>query len=268
MGIFEAKNFGDFLKIHMKNLPNKGRGLLRSIAIATDIHSTTLSQAVKGTRLFSLEQVASICQYLGLSETETKYALLLSQVERAGTETLRKIYTQELQSFKKQALDISSAVPKRKILAEEQKAIFYSNWYYTAITVLSSLPNLNEPFALSQRLGISKQKTNQAIRFLINSGICLEKNGKIETNANATTYLDADSPFLDRHLSNWRIQAMEKHPNIDETQLAFTSPMSLSKEDAKKIRTLIVDLIRQAHKICEPSACEEAYFLNIDWIKF
>jgi hypothetical protein len=44
--------------------------------------------------------------------------------------------------------------------------------------------------------------------------------------------------------------------------------MSLSKEDAQNIRNLIVDLIAQVNEIRVPSKCEEAYFLNIDWIKF
>lgn len=268
MRIYESKRFSDFLEKYLKTLPNNGRGVLRSIAVTTGIHSTTLSQAVKGGRPFSLEQVASICQYLGLNELETKYALLLSQEERAGTEILRKIFASELKILKQQASELVHNIKRDKVLPEEGKAIFYSNWFYSAVAVLSSIPSCNNVTALSNRLGLSKQKTNQVIGFLVNAGLCTDKGGKIESGTNST-HLEAGSPFISRHHSNWRIKAIEKHPNLDnETEMAYSSPMSLSKQDAEKIRSMIVDFVKKVNQIRDPSPCEEAYFLNIDWIKF
>jgi len=268
MRIYESKSFSGFLNKYLKTLPNKGRGTLRSISIATGIHSTTLSQAVKGGRPFSLEQVVNICQYLGLSELETKYALLLSQEERAGTEVLRKIFATELKVLKQQASELVHNVKRDKVLPEEEKALFYSNWFYSAIAVLSSIPSLSSANALSSRLGLSKQKTNQVIGFLVNAGLCTDKGGKIEPGT-YSTHLEAGSPFISRHHSNWRIKAIEKHPNLDnETEMAYSSPMSLSKQDADKIRSMIVDFVKKVNQIREPSASEEAYFLNIDWLKF
>jgi uncharacterized protein (TIGR02147 family) len=267
MRIFDAKTFSGFLKKHLKTLPNQGRGVLRGISLATGIHSTTLSQAVKGGRPFSLEQVADICQYLGLSEFETKYALLLLQSERAGTESLREFFAKELKLVRNEALEIVHVVKRDQVLSEEENAIFYSNWYYSAMAVLSSLPGLNNSTALSARSGLSKQKTNQVISFLVKSGLCIEKNGKIEPGPNST-HLEAGSPFISRHHGNWRIKAMEKHPNLDhESEMAYSSPMSLSKQDAEQIREMIVDFVKKVNKIRDPSPCEEAYFLNIDWIK-
>ncbi|MBK9322340.1 MAG: DUF4423 domain-containing protein [Bdellovibrionaceae bacterium] len=267
MRIFEAKTFGDFLKKYLKTLPNRGRGALRGISVATGIHSTTLSQAVKGARHFSLEQVADICRYLGLSELETKYALLLSQAERAGTDILREFFFKELKLLRQQSLELVHVVKQDKILTDNEKAIFYSNWYYGALAVLSSIPGLNNPISLSSRTGLSRQRANHAIEFLVRTGICVDKNGKIEPGTNST-HLEAGSPLVSRHHGNWRIKAMEKHPNLDlETEMAYSSPMSLAKQDANRIRALIVDLVKKVSEIRTPSPCEEAYFLNIDWIK-
>lgn len=267
MKVFEAKTVSDFLKKYLKSLPNGGRGELRRLSLATGIHTTTLSQAVKGGRPFSMEQVANICCYLGLNELETKYALLLLQVERAGTEVLREILNRELKALKHQALDLVHVVKRDKILSEAEKAVFYSNWYFSAIAVFSSIPSLQNVSSLITRTGLSKQKINQAIEFLVKSGICVEKNGRIEQGTNST-HLEAKSPLVSRHHSNWRIKAMEKHPNLDdETEIAYSSPMSISKEDANRIRTFVVDLVKKVSEIRDPSACEEGYFLNIDWIK-
>ncbi len=267
MRIFEVKTFSDYLRKYLKTLPHKGRGVLRGISLATGIHSTTLSQAVKGDRPFSLEQVASICVYLGLGELETKYALVLLQAERAGTEVLRSIFANELKLLKQQALELVHVVKKDKVLSAEEKALFYSNWYYSALAVLSSIPGLDNSSTLSSRIGLSKQKANQVIGFLVKSGVCTDRNGKIEPGSNST-HLEAHSPLVSRHHGNWRIKAMEKHPNLDhEFEMAYSSPMSLSKQDGIRIRQLIVDLVKKVNEIREPSPSEDAYFLNIDWIR-
>lgn len=268
MRIFEAKTFSDYLRKHLKNLPHKGRGVLRGISVHTGIHSTTLSQAVKGDRPFTLEQAESICQYLGLKELETKYALVLLQKERAGTEALRLIFSNELIHLKQQAFELVHVVKRDKVLTDEDKSLFYSNWYYSGLAVLSSLPDLKNSTSLATRTGLSKQRVNQAIDFLVRSGVCVDKSGKIEPGTNST-HLEAQSPLISRHHGNWRIKAMEKHPNLDpELELAYSSPMSISKQDAIKIRQLIVELVKNVNEIRDPSPCQEAYFLNIDWIRF
>jgi uncharacterized protein (TIGR02147 family) len=265
--IFEHKTFSDFLTLYLKTLPNKGRGELRRLSIKTGIHSTTLSQAVKGVRPFSLEQVANICQYLGLNELETKYALLLLQVERAGTETLREIFISELKLLKHQTLDLVHVVKRGKDLSEAEKAVFYSNWYYSGIATFCSIPGLQNVSSLSNQTGLSKQRTNQVLDFLIRSGLCVEKNGRIEPGTNST-HLESGSPLVSRHHGNWRVKAMEKHPNLDgETEIAYSSPMSISKKDAAKVRALIMDFVKKVASIRDPSPSEEGYFLNIDWLK-
>jgi uncharacterized protein (TIGR02147 family) len=265
--IFETKTISDFLRKYLKALPNKGRGELRRLSEATGIHSTTLSQALRGDRPFSLEQVANICRYLGLNDFETKYALLLLQSERAGTQVLREIFEAELKALRQQALELVNVVKRDKNLSEAEKAIFYSNWYYSAIAVLSSVPGLQTATSLSAKTSLSLQKTNQALEFLVRSGLCEEKNGKIGPGTHST-HLDAKSPLVSRHHGNWRIKAMEKHPGLNsETEMAYSSPMSISKSDANKIRSLLVELVREVSEIRGPSPCEEGYFLNIDWIR-
>ena len=81
-------------------------------------------------------------------------------------------------------------------------------------------------------------------------------------------HLEANSPFVGRHHSSWRQKAIERHPVISEGEIAYSSPMSLSKSDAEMIRNLVVKWVEEVNKIRDPSPCEVVYFLNIDWIKF
>ena len=61
---------------------------------------------------------------------------------------------------------------------------------------------------------------------------------------------------------------MERHPAMDTSrELAFTSPMALSREDAAKIRARLVDVIDEVCRTAAPSPSETAYFLNVDWLE-
>lgn len=267
MKIFDSKTFWEFLGAYLRALPNRGHGELRKISAASGIHTTTLSQAIKGNRPFSLEQIEKICDYLGLSELETKFALAMHQHERAGTERLRKIFASELESLKEKSTDLSHVLNKEKLLTDSEKAVFYSNWYYTAIAVLSSIEGNRDVAALSSRLHLSKRVVNQAVEFLLNTGICVKRDGLIEPGTKST-HLDSGSPLLNRHHGNWRIRAMNRHPNLQlDKEICYSSPMSLSQADAAIIRSMLVSLVKQVNEIRDPSPCEEAYCLNLDWFR-
>lgn len=54
----------------------------------------------------------------------------------------------------------------------------------------------------------------------------------------------------------------------NENDLFFTSPMSLSKEAAEKIRQELPAFIEKISKIVIPSKSEVIRCLNIDWFEY
>jgi hypothetical protein len=54
--------------------------------------------------------------------------------------------------------------------------------------------------------------------------------------------------------------------NIEE-DFALTSPMTLSREDALKVRELMMKSVEKILAINKPSSSEELRILNIDWLK-
>jgi len=265
--IYLFSDYRKFLKDTIASRPAKGRGELQRIAKFAGIHSSILSQVFQGKRELTSEQAASVAHYLELSEPETTYFLLLTQSARAGTERLRKIVRKQLDELKAAQTQIASRVKSTRSLSHEEKAIFYSSWFYSAIRVLSALPEFTTKEALRKKVRLSPEKFRGVLGFLLENGLCLEENGKISPGP-LWTHLEGDSPLVARHHANWRIKAMEKHPSMDNAQeLAFTSPMALSKSDAQKIRARLVDSIDQICKIAAPSESEAVYFLNVDWLE-
>ena len=265
MKIFEFSDYRDFVIKTVRSLPKAGRGEFLKIAKHLGIHTSTLSQVLSGTKHLTLDQACSLGDYFGLNDLETEYLLQLVEFERAGTERLRATLKKQMSRLREKSKELSAVVPGKRTLSEEEKAIFYSNWFYPGIWALTSIPGYQTSDAISKYFGLPKLLVNQVISFLVSTGLCAGENGSLRPG---TTYvhLESDSPFIGRHHASWRQKAIERHPVLTESEIAYSSPMSLSREDAKEIRKLIVGWVDQANKIRDPSPCESLYFLNIDWI--
>lgn len=267
MKIFEFSDYRGFITLTVRSLPKAGRGEYLRIAKHLGIHTSTLSQVLSGIKNFTLDQACALADYFGFSELETQYLIYLVELERAGTERLKGTLKKQMGRIKEQSRALSAVVPGKRALSEEEKAVFYSNWFYPGIWALTSIPGYQTPDAISKYFGLPKLLVNRVISFLVSTGLCLEDKGLLQPG---TTYvhLEADSPFIGRHHASWRQKAMERHPILSESEIAYSSPMSLSREDAEKIRKLVIEWVEQANKIRDPSPCEALYILNIDWIKF
>ena len=267
MRIFEFSDYRIFVAQTVRALPKAGRWEFLKIAKHLRIHTSTLSQVLSGIKNFTLDQACALADYFGFNELETQYLLHLVELERAGTERLRATLKKQMAQIRERSRALSEVVPGKRALSEEEKAVFYSNWFYPGIWALTSIPSHQTQDAISKYFRLPRLLVNRVVSFLLSTGLCVEEGGFLRPG---TTYvhLEADSPLIGRHHASWRQKAIERHPVLTETEIAYSSPMSLSKQDAEKIRKLVVEWVEQANKIRDPSPCEVLYFLNIDWIKF
>lgn len=267
MRITDFSDYRDFVTNTVRALPKGGRGEFLKIAKHLGIHTSTLSQVLSGLKHLTLDQACSLSHYFGMNELETQYLLHLVEYDRAGTERLRATLTKQMARIKEQSRDLSSVLLSKRTLSGEEKAIFYSNWFYPGIWALTSIPGYQTRESIARYFGLPKLLVNQVVSFLLSTGLCTEENYAL---APGTTYvhLEADSPLIGRHHASWRQKAIERHPVLSESEIAYSSPMSLSREDADRIRKLIVGWVEQVNKIRDPSPCEVLCFLNIDWIRF
>lgn len=264
--VFRAKTYQDFIRETIRKMPNNGRGELLRLATHIEIHTSTLSQILADKKHLTLEQASAAADFFGLSELEARCFLLLVSRDRAGTNSLKRRYESELKEIRSKALDLKEIIPQDRPLSEEEKAIFYSNWFYTAIWAQTSIEGFQTRDALQKHFNLPRKLVNDVVGFLIETNICIEKKGKLSPGLQYT-HLSADSPLLSRHHANWRIKAMERHPNLFEGEICYTSPMTLSRSDVQLVKRLIADLVTEVNKIRDPSPCEELFCLNIDWFK-
>lgn len=265
VSIFEASNYRIFIQKRFHERPKRGYGQAHKLAVYLGVHTTLISQVLKGLKSFTLEQAAGVSDFLGLNEMESEFFLLLVQLDRAGSESLKKILRRQIQALRQKSSEIAARLPSAK-LSDEKRAIFYSDWTYAAVRQLTALPEYQTMDAMAERLGLSLRQVKGIVDFLLSAGLCKEERGRLAIGP-SRTHLEASSPWVRVHHTNWRQKAIQQMKQEEEAQLHYTSPMTLAKADAVRIREMIIQFLEKVDQVMDPSPSEELHCLNIDWFK-
>ncbi len=266
--IYDYLDYKDFVRDFLRNSPKQGRGQLAKFAEVAQTHKATISQVFSGDKHLSCEQAVRIAKYMGLRPKQVTFFILLVDYERAGSEDLRQIYREQIEELRTKNQDLSQRLPKGHELSGEDRAVFYSSWIYSAVRVLSSIPGYQTREQIRKKLNLSDEVVGKAIEFLLRCGLCVERGtGKIAPGLQST-YIESKSPLVVSHHGNWRVKAMEKHPQLSPVdELSFTAPFSLSARDAKKIREILAQSVEKIDGMIAESPCERMFCLNVDWFE-
>ena len=266
ISVYAYKDFRSFIRDRFAEMPRKGYGQSHRLAKHLGVHTTLVSQIMKGVKVFSLEQAHAACEFLGLDELETDYFVLLVQKEKAGSAHLKNYFEKKLSGLRAHTSELVNRLKSQRGLDEGTRAIFYSHWKYSAARQLTAIPGHASIDAIAGALDLSLKDTKRVMDLLVHHGLCVEKKGKFLIGPSAT-HLEASSPWTYVNHLNWRQKAMEEYRNDHASKLHYTCPMTLSRADAEKVRAAIVKLLEDVDRILEPSPSEELHCLNIDWFR-
>lgn len=264
MDIFEYQNYKIFVKKYIRLLPKNGRGEFRRLAQFVGVNSTYISQIFNGDKLLNLEQGILVCEYFGLKSLEKDYFLVLVELERAGNKQLREHFIHKKNELQNQSRDLKNRIPAVFEFSEENKAVFYSDWLYSAISLLSSINGYNSIDQIANYFDVSRKRTNNIMDFLLKTGLCVDDKGKLRLGP-SSIHLSSESPWINSLHRNWRLKALESLKTDNAGKLHYSSPMTLSISDAEKIRSKIVKMIEEVGKAVDASPSEGLFCLNVDW---
>lgn len=267
MNLFEFTDFREYLEAFVKTQPRNGHGYKLKIAEALRVHPTLITQILKGRKSFSNEQAYALTQFMGLSDIEKDYFLTLIDLDRAGSVSLKKFIESKLLKLRQEHAKVKNRVPVYASLSEADQALFYSQWYYSAVRLSSGISDKVTAESLQQDLNLPESLIKNVLEFLISRGLVIEKEDKTLDRGPQNTFLPSDSPMISRHHMNWRMKAIERHPRLTPEELGFSAPLTLAESDIPEVRKMCLDFIQQVSKKVSTSSAEKLACLNIDWFR-
>jgi hypothetical protein len=148
-------------------------------------------------------------------------------------------------------------------LAQEITTEYFSCWEYSAIHLLTSIPEFRTLRKISKSLHLTPREVQYFIDKLVQWGLVgktKEGFGWISGNV----HIPAGSPIARLHQRNWRERALENSKINDETSIHFTSVFSMSHSDAKKARSKILKVIKEYSEQASSSKEEALVCFNAD----
>lgn len=264
--LFDHLDYRDFIKDWIASQPNNGRGWQKKIAEHLRCQGAYVSQVLNKDTQFTLEHGNQLASFIGLSSEERDFFILLIQYQRAGSADLEKYFLQKIEKAQKDRLILRNRLKEGNELSETEKAKYYSAWYYGAIRILLTIPELRTQKAITERLKLKETQVAEALAFLLHCGLVEIKNDQYFATENVL-HLGNDSPLISKHHTNWRLKAVNSFEHPDESDLHFSAGITLSHNDVILIKKRLVDYIEELYAIAKPSEPETLCAVCIDMFK-
>lgn len=263
LSIFAYNSYHTYLCDRLGSLGSRN-GKRRDFAQKLGIHASYISLVLKGTSHLSLEQAVDANVFFGHSNEEGEFFVLLVSRDRAGTNLLRKHFQEQIDKMISLRAQVENHVDGKEIILKEIKEEYYSSYIYSAIFVLASIPEFQSPTTIANALNVPVTKVEKITLFLIRAGILERNNGTIRPGKRML-HLNNSKISIKKHHTNWRLhalQAIDRNPTLGSH---YSACFSLSKLDAVKLNSLILENLEKYLKVIGKSQEEVAYVYNFDF---
>lgn len=265
MSVFNHAEYKAYLKERLGSASRR-TGAKAAAARAIGCHTTYFSQVLNDRADLSLEQAESLNRFLGHTEEESEFFLLLVSYARAGTRFLREHFQRQIDRQLEKRLSIKERVGKRSSISPEDEAQFYSSWLYGATHVLVSIPALQEREALARYLNLPLERVTEILTLLEKVGL-IEQNGKHYAPASQLVHLGADSANVSKHHTNWRLRALRSLESKQPNDLHYSAAVSLSQKDVARIKDNMITNLKANLDVIATSKEEAAYAYCFDFFE-
>jgi uncharacterized protein (TIGR02147 family) len=262
--IFEFRRYKDYLAAWLRAQPKRGRGMQSRLARAIGCQPAYVSQVLSGAPDLSLEQADRLSRHLGHTTEERRYLQLLVQRARAGTPSLREDLEEQLAQARERQLVLKDRLKIRSVREADQPR-YFSSWHYAGVHVALTVPALRTRDAIAAYLGLPAARVAEVLDTLVSMGLARRERDGSYATGEARLHLGHDSPLIERHHSNWRLQAIRALDRRRAGDQHYSSVVTISREDALRIREDLVAAIEKVKKSVKDSPAEEIYCFSLDF---
>ncbi|MGK5082427.1 TIGR02147 family protein [Bdellovibrionota bacterium FG-1] len=259
--VFDYSDYKAFIRDLDETRP---RGFRKSLAAAIPCQTAYVSQVLNGHAHFNWEQAEAAARFLELSKPELRYFLLLVESARAGTQSLKRVIEEQLEELRERHLLLKERIGVQATLSAENQTRYYSAWYYAAVHMAVTIPSLRSRATIAKSLHLSPEVLAPVLDFLASVGLIV-KQGERYYPGTTLIHLEKNSPAIFQHHANWRLKALSMmSADVAQRNVHYSTVVTLSAEDAKKIRVLFTQAISDASVIIKPSPEEQMFGINLD----
>ncbi|MGE3610448.1 MAG: TIGR02147 family protein [Bacteriovoracaceae bacterium] len=262
--IFEYESYKLYITERIENSPGKGRGIKLKMSQYLNCQTAYISQVLNGETNFSFEQAAKLNIFFDHDKEESRYFQLLVHLKRAGNQELKDFLKSEMREILDKRLDLKHRLNVEGHLKSSDQQIYYSSWLYACVHMMSSVPELQTPLAMARHLNISKDKIMEVVTFLEETGLIVKKGSHYELGV-TRIHLPKESPLIQRHHMNWRMQAIHAIDINDPKDLHYSTLFSVSHQDIPKIKEVLIKAIEECREIVRESKEEKIQSICIDF---
>jgi hypothetical protein len=164
--IFDCHSHFEYLKIRL-NTKAMGRGVKSRFSSFIKIQPAFLSQVLSQKFCLSLEQGDLANQFFDHSNDEARFFLLLISRDRAGSDSLKNHFQNEIESELKKRLSVVERLGKLTEVSDEAKGIYYSSWIYSAAHVACTISTCNTRREIARQLNLPIETVSEVLDFLV-----------------------------------------------------------------------------------------------------
>lgn len=243
------------------------RGYKSKLAMAAGCQKSYLSQVLHSHQNLTLEHGVGLSKFWGLNEQESEYFLDLILLGRAGLPELQKSIRKRIERARKAEKENGErrCVPELTATPESQTR-YYSSWHYSAIHIIVSIPEYEDPKLISQRLGLSTELVVKTLIELKAMGLVVN-NGNSWQITQKIIHLPKSSPLVVANHLNWQSRAAIDSQKEDTDSFHYSSVLSLSMSDFERVRGMVEGIVNDTRKIIEESDEEEVAGFNCDFFR-
>lgn len=260
--ILEFQSYKDILMDRLAKMEAKGANKSR-LAKAAGCHPSFLSQVLNSHVHLTPDHAAGIVSYFGFSEMEEDYFMLLLDLERAGTENLRRRIRSKIRDLKTNQKDLSKVLKHEKISDDRNRATYYSSWLYPAIHIAVSIPEFKTELSLAKKFKLPDFVVRNCLNNLEKMGLLRNEEGQWQQEEKFL-HLPQNSPLIGVHHSHWRQKAVQAMQYKQDSNLHYSVVVAVSEADLSRLHSMLVQFVDEAKQVIGPSKEESLACINLD----
>lgn len=272
MNIFNSLNYRTTLKFKLDERKQvKSNVTLEAMAIYCQIQKTYLSKVLNHGGNLNRDQLFLACEYLKLSEAETRFVFLVQEYDQCALEKRKQQLLKLIEQTQKEHLKTDAHLKTTKIEKIDfvTLADYYSDPFHQLIHIFLTIDRFQKKVGLiAEKLNISEQ---QLEKYLDN----LEKFRIIERKSDGpkvlidNLHLPANSPIIKAYRILSRTQVFQKIGQLQEPDdYSFNVVFSCDSATKKRIQQNFLEFLKQTQILVRDSTEQEVYQLGFDLIKW